>query len=421
MHSVSINVASKAVNLLKAQKLVAVQVGDGIYSTCDGDEKSRICKFSGERLFGIYGKSKILRILVEDYLDSQWLFWTKFFQEFVSENIDIELEVHREPAEGIAPADYYDIALGGISFLQNNGFTANQLYDRSVFTELGGKILSETLVNPSRLAGRSGEYYIPYGAAGTKLFSDRPIPPPVPGESSLDYAERLAAENHGSYAMLRGLAFLESTGISFLDETGCRFRMPERKLFLEIFHRMRTLYEAGNLIWFHGRCSDFRKLWPFSGGKQIMVAEIPSNTMDVDRKKLHAVFLPEKKAHHLIFLCAAVCLHSSFPEECLRIVSSLLDSRNQRALMDNNHVYPVIPGVSPETDVLFSQLAFSFDNVPDQTVNRALYEIVEWELMHFLLGRRKDEIYDLISAKMEYYFRRKADIENANTQAQKGK
>ena len=65
-YNVSINVASKAVELLKEAHLVSVKVGDGIYSETSGQAELVDFKYSGERLFGQYTGAKTLRILMQD-------------------------------------------------------------------------------------------------------------------------------------------------------------------------------------------------------------------------------------------------------------------------------------------------------------------------------------------------------------------
>ena len=92
-YNVSINVASKAVELLKEAHLVSVKVGDGIYSETSGQAELVDFKYSGERLFGQYTGAKTLRILMQDNTEFQLAFWNGVFDAITLENPDIELQV----------------------------------------------------------------------------------------------------------------------------------------------------------------------------------------------------------------------------------------------------------------------------------------------------------------------------------------
>ena len=102
-YNVSINVASKAVELLKEAHLVSVKVGDGIYSETSGQAELVDFKYSGERLFGQYAGAKTLRILMQDNTEFQLTFWNGVFDAITLENPDIELQVSYNMAENKIP------------------------------------------------------------------------------------------------------------------------------------------------------------------------------------------------------------------------------------------------------------------------------------------------------------------------------
>ena len=93
-YSVSVNVVSQTLELLKQQGFIKIKKGDGIYSVYAPDKETLTQKYSGERVFGRYTGAKTLTVLVEDYLDWQLRFWNRFFEEFSNENPDIELNFH---------------------------------------------------------------------------------------------------------------------------------------------------------------------------------------------------------------------------------------------------------------------------------------------------------------------------------------
>lgn len=115
-HNVSINVASKAVELLKEKKLVTVKVGDGIYSCTSGQDAILEFKYSGRRLFGQYRSAKVLRVLLEDNTTWQREFWNPFFERVTREYPDIELKISYNLADSASVPEGFDIAFGHPNF-----------------------------------------------------------------------------------------------------------------------------------------------------------------------------------------------------------------------------------------------------------------------------------------------------------------
>ena len=76
-YNVSINVAAKAVELLKNAGLVSVKVGDGVFSLVQELSDKQEVRYSGNRIFGHYASAKHLRVLVEDSTNIQLLFWNR--------------------------------------------------------------------------------------------------------------------------------------------------------------------------------------------------------------------------------------------------------------------------------------------------------------------------------------------------------
>ena len=135
-YNVSINVASKAVELLKEAHLVSVKVGDGIYSETSGQAELVDFKYSGERLFGQYTGAKTLRILMQDNTEFQLAFWNGVFDAITLENPDIELQVSYNMAENKNPRDF-DIGIASPEYLAGAGLCGEALVPADIRYEFG--------------------------------------------------------------------------------------------------------------------------------------------------------------------------------------------------------------------------------------------------------------------------------------------
>ena len=60
-YGVSINVVSKAIELLKEAGIVSVRVGDGVFSTAPSEMIKQEVRYSGNRIFGQYASAKVHR------------------------------------------------------------------------------------------------------------------------------------------------------------------------------------------------------------------------------------------------------------------------------------------------------------------------------------------------------------------------
>ena len=79
-YHVSINVVSKAIELLRNAGFVSVKTGDGVFSLTQPTGDKQDVRYSGNRIFGHYASAKHLRVLVEDSTNLQLLFWNRFFK-----------------------------------------------------------------------------------------------------------------------------------------------------------------------------------------------------------------------------------------------------------------------------------------------------------------------------------------------------
>ena len=208
VYSVSINVASKAVELLKEAGLVKVKVGDGIYSGSDGETAAQKIQFAGRRIFGHYKSAKTLRVLIEGNLSGQLQFWHRFMESFSTENPDIELSVSFCKADDIPPESDFEIVLGGCGFVQRV-MKKNDI--SSIYPEVAADFFPN-LYNGSLVFPADVSELLPYGLNTPCLLALPDTPAPRPGENVLEYIEHLPG-NPGGYVLRSCSMFLSAMGV----------------------------------------------------------------------------------------------------------------------------------------------------------------------------------------------------------------
>ena len=184
-YNVSINVASKAVELLKEAHLVSVKVGDGIYSETSGQAELVDFKYSGERLFGQYAGAKTLRILMQDNTEFQLAFWNGVFDAITLENPDIELQVSYNMAENKNPRDF-DIGIASPEYLAGAGLCGEALVPADIRYEFGNDFYEGLPVSPSELKWKGKELYFPFAFITSQLLFRDGAEQPESGEDVLD-------------------------------------------------------------------------------------------------------------------------------------------------------------------------------------------------------------------------------------------
>jgi DNA-binding transcriptional regulator YhcF (GntR family) len=414
LYDVSINVASKAIDMLKQDNLVSVKVGAGIYSKTSGRNEMTEFKYSGDRLFGTYRISKELHVLVEDNSEWQIAFWDVFFEKFSEENPDIELKVYYN----IPDKKYeqkFDLVLGSLDFLAKVGFNPENTISASKMNEFYGNVYNGLLLEPADFSFLGGEHYLPFGFINYKLLTNRNISEPTDEENVLDYIERLAEDEKSGlgYGINNGIGLLANSGVQFTGSVEDDIKMPSQEKLLKVFKRARKLYQAGHLIWLHGTFSDYEQIYAMPEEQTIHIAEYPFNrNSKSEQNKLiergmkltrypagkHLVIVPE---------VAAISNKSFFPEECLRIVKELLSTNSQKQLRKHNIAQPLQPRLLEEDSYLVDEFKRSRSAgliIFDQRLTEIFNYIIGWEFFYYLKGRRQDEVIEFIDKKVKYYF-----------------
>ncbi|OQA85283.1 MAG: Bacterial regulatory proteins, gntR family [Lentisphaerae bacterium ADurb.Bin242] len=414
-YSVSINVASKAVELLKDVRLVTVKVGDGIYSATSGQPEFFEFKYSGDRLFGRYYGAKQLNVLLEDCTDWQLEFWNPFFEKISVENPDIELKVSYNRQDGATP-EKFDLGFGCPGFLYKNGFTPETSAGENFLHEFYGDVYKNLLIPPGAVPyGKN--VYLPYGFIYYRLLTaDKEFTEPRPGENVLDYIERHAKKFKKAvgYAIENCERFLANSGLSFASDGDTVFQMPPREKMLSVFHRIRDLYQTGHLIFPHGHFSDYDEIYKMPRTQSIRIAEYGINRGNESDKRLlerglRLLHYPAGKGQYHVPMVCAVRADTLFPEECYRILLTLLREENQKSMRENRVAQTILPGLCPE-DIrpsLPPKRIITRDSSLPQKYDEVINYIVDWEFFYYLEGRRNEEVFTLIEKKAEHFLNRK--------------
>lgn len=413
-HNVSINVASKAVELLKEKKLVTVKVGDGIYSCTSGQDAILEFKYSGRRLFGQYRSAKVLRVLLEDNTTWQREFWNPFFERVTREYPDIELKISYNLADAASVPEGFDIAFGSPEFLHRSGFEQQNCLSYEKLQEFYPQLYSGLLLSPDCLRPSASAYLFPYGALNFELLSHQELPKPLPFENVLGYLERLAEKSSSplGYSILNSSSLLLNCGLQFGDSEKGHFQMPDEAFLLEQFARCRRLYQAGHLVWLHGRFSNYEEIYALKTDQPIKIVEHFYNRSDsASRKRMQAAgirFLPYANGEKLLLipLTAAIRRDCPFPEECLRLLKKLLEPDIQQQMTRHFIAQPIHPAVQPADSEL--TIACQNNNVqlyfqPKCDSEAIMNYFVGWEFWYYLNDLRQQEVASMITAKAKYY------------------
>ena len=378
-YSVSVNVASKAVEMLKTEKLVEVKVGDGIFSLVSGQLSGPGPRYSGSRIFGYYDTAKQLRVLVEDTAPKQLNFWNRFFESVSSRYQDIEIEITYGATENRG----FDLVLGSLSFQLQHGFDPEHTLNDGLRKQFHPEFYADSVLTPENCRmGRSRNYF-PYGFITKHLRSNRPLPPPEEGECVLEYIARLAAGKRRSsagYGINSALDLLTNSGVLFCNPEDVSFRMPDPELLRDAFEKTARLFRGGHLIWVHGQYYDRRSA---------DIAETFFNSQWRDEPDPRPEYpYPQGKTIQLLPFYCAVSSATLFPEECLRVLGTLLLPEYQKKA-EKERIFQAVKEVS--ADSMIRRFA---NRLPPVMVNShlaGLYPVLQyfvpWELYHFITGR----------------------------------
>ena len=409
-YGVSINVVNKTVEMLKSSGLVRAKSGDGIYSETSGQAEAVTIRCSGKRIFGKYRGAKLLRVIVEDHLDWQTVFWRDFFDGFVSANPDIELQINYNVA---LENSKFDVAIGSVSFLSQNGLPPEKLYPAALLEEFYPGRYENMRFAPSDLSWQGMTPYLPYGMLKINFLSNVHTPEPVLGEGILDYLERLYTLSNGKlrYWLFSGLHFLSEAGLKFIEPESGTLKPPAREELMNVFRRVRKLYQSGSLIWEHGEFTDYEQLYGMDMLQPFQLVALPGNrkTMvknndDPVRRGLKLFAMPEDHRQSIYPLVFGIARHCIFPEEALRMIVKLLESETQH-VMERIGIAQSILEIHSEKQPHIMQppaSGYNFLMVPEQRLNDLFHYFINWEFYYYLNGRRGDEVYDFICSKLKW-------------------
>ena len=403
-YSVSINIASKAVDLLKNAGMVEAKVGDGIYSTFKVPVSINSLHYAGDRVYGYYRGAKRLRILVEDREVYQCAFWNRFFQDFSSENPDIEIDVNFyswDVREGNTP---YEAVIGGTAFLRKRiqrgekGLPINWV--RSFVPDLYQNCIYGLADFPGVL---------PYGFSCPELLAIRGTPVPEPQENFLDYLERLPDSMLG-YLVCSSRQLLACMGIDMTRIGTDLFSSADAEAMLSVFQRAKKMYDAGRLLWPHGKITDKERMYELLRNRQIQAMEIQSNVSRCfpDDPQIQTLPYPHGEKPCVTTHFVYISENTLYPEEYLRVVKALVSREVQQRGESERLFYSIRKDVpSAESETLREAIQAGGVQMPGDDADiqsEAFFNFLGWEFYYYLEGRRGPEVIELINRKIRYYY-----------------
>ncbi|MBQ7208124.1 MAG: winged helix-turn-helix transcriptional regulator [Lentisphaeria bacterium] len=399
-YGVSINVVSRAVEMLKEAGMVSVRAGEGVFSTVSGSAVSQAVRYSANRLFGQYASAKRLRVLVEDSTARQLAFWNRFFESTAVRHRDLDIEI----TYGGCGEGPFDVAFGGLNFLKFHGFDPARTLSVAEQRIFAPRLYDGIPLTPEHCSLGAHRNYFPYGLVTYCLVSRDPLPTPVRGEGILDYIERLAAADPRKkvgYALSSGLELLVNSGVFFFDGESGAFRMPDPALLRSVFERTAALYKAGHLLWEHGATRDESSL--------AAITEVTFFKAHSFREEQEITPRPEGKLFLPVIDAAAISSKTLFPEECFRLISSLLACDSQTRA-ETEHIFNAVRPVSPKRVIggAHPDIPPGFCNLRGAGFQLELQYFVTWEFFHYITGQC-DFSPGRLEAKIRWYLDRMAE------------
>lgn len=403
-YSVSINIASKAVDLLKEAGLVEAKVGDGIYSTYKKHSSINTFHYAGDRIFGRYQGAKILNILVEDSSNVQMEFWNKFFQDFSSRNPDIELNINYQAWVKNKNAREYEAVIGGYSFIRQMIHPNDKGLSPECVKTFLPNLFDGCIFDENQFPG-----YLPFGYNASLLLAQSGCRKPENGENILDYTESLQKKKQ-NYVLRTGRMLLASMDIDIKKLGTDEFTQADASKMLSVFERSRQLYRTGSLKWFHGKFIDTKQLIDLLFSKKISVMEIQSNILNGFslEKNIKILPFPYGKKPSISTHFVHISQNTLYPEEYLRLVKNLLSEEVQKNAEKlgvfytlNKDCESIAPG-NLRKELLKKNV--HFHNFYTEAQAEAFYSFLGWEFFYYLEGKRDSEVIDLIHKKVRYFY-----------------
>lgn len=419
-YSVSINVISQAIDLLKKEGYVKVRMGDGIYSDFETAQEKRQFKYSGDRIFGYYTGAKQINILMEDNLDWQIAAWDNTFSSFALANPDIELNVHYRSegdsnnANGKTGAEY-DIVIGDGRFIVDNG-----MVNAALGHEVAGFFYPDLYDGALLTAENFADGLFPVGYVRESFCARPGVSAPVAGEDILAYIERLEGLK-AKILMRHSDMLLQSCGLPLFNREHRALDTAEKALFEDVFARLSSLYRSECFHWTHGRVSDLEELGDMLGKGAVDVVEKPQSDVISGMQEYQLSELEYPLGGHPVItpILAAVNKENCFPEEPLRLIKALLSAKNQAALQTAgvfNSIRGEIFPAGSKIKEYFEKGLVSYRRNYDSAEYGISKYIIAWELLYCMEGRyTPQESIERITRKMEYFYQHLEDFDRRFT------
>ena len=413
-YSVSVNVVSQTIELLKQASLVKVKLGSGIYSTFSPATHAESLHYSGKRLFGQYAGAKKLSILVEDNLPWQTKFWGLFFNKFTNDNPDIELDIRHGYQTFEEPQERFTMAIGGERFLS---LAISRMPDLMPCKEAAAyypHLYDNCFLKTSDI----GNFRFPFGFTKLELLALEGLPEALPNENNLDYVERVGSVVQGGYCIKSIAEFLEHTGCPLKKLGKEALTKDERKYTLDVLTRIKKMYGEGRFLWFHGQFVNKEEQIEWIKNRRISALEYSANMRQQYPVggSLRAYSLPDGGNPLIIPLAAQINSETCFYEECLRVIESLLSSETQRNAANAGIFYPILKS---ELDCLrgpcknsFLEGRYRLRELGNQLLEEAKEYCLGWEIFYYLENRRGSEILDILEHKFSHYYKYRKNQES---------
>ena len=247
-HRVSVNVAGKAVELLKRDNLVSTHPRSGIFSS-HGQRK--VSQFNLQHLKNIsfpkVGRLKLLSVRVEDRSDWKRPFWEKFFQEFSADNQDIQLNaIYDKPREG--QSTHIDLLIGGAHFFNSMGGSIDDFHTDELIGQFHPDMYDDSIIIPQDLAWKSRRVSFPMGFVLPVLLDGGSEGDASSDKDMIGMLKRLTSPSGATYKYWSLNTLLANCGVSFFDPSKGVFALKNRRRLLGILDTLKELAKTNKLL-----------------------------------------------------------------------------------------------------------------------------------------------------------------------------
>ncbi len=408
--SVSVNIVTKAVELLKGDDLVTARAGSGIFSNSDTRKPST---FGFARLanasFPEMGRVKHLSIRVEDNEEWQLPFWTNFFRNFCADNHDVRIDARfGKPALTDGTRD--DLIIGGPHFSNLLPCAGDSFHATDTLDFFHPDVYRDACVTPADTSWRDQCSSFPIGFVLPVLLRQRRAPALPTKGGIFDFIRSAHASAGKPYKYWSLSILLAYCGVSLFDVRTGSFGIDDAEGLLTALGTIQKLTREGRLAPGFDGAADREKLTAAIAKGTADLAEVPVNYLPcVKAGSFDVTHLPSCGPLPLLPVVCRVPRSCPFPEEALRITASLLEPGSQRAYFKAGLGFPVSKtalgqcalGDTAATIESASKLQlFPYD----RTLEDAIESVVLWELRHHLAGTiPRDRLVERITRKVEYF------------------